>query len=165
MSVAQQTAYLSLGSNLGDRAANLKRAVASLGDLLEGLATSSIYETLPMYLPDQPRFLNMVVSGRCSFTPKELLDRVLELEGRLGRERSKGIPKGPRVIDIDILLYGERIIENEELVVPHPRMKERQFVLIPLLELNPHLRDPATGRPLAEALAFLQDQGVYIFSR
>jgi 2-amino-4-hydroxy-6-hydroxymethyldihydropteridine diphosphokinase len=165
MSVAQQTAYLSLGSNLGDRAANLKRAVASLGDLLEGLATSSIYETLPMYLPDQPRFLNMVVSGRCSFTPKELLDRVRDLEGRLGRERSKGIPKGPRVIDIDILLYGERIIENEELVVPHPRMKERQFVLIPLLELNPHLRDPATGRPLAEALAALQDQGVYIFSR
>jgi 2-amino-4-hydroxy-6-hydroxymethyldihydropteridine diphosphokinase len=165
MSVAQQTAYLSLGSNLGDRAANLKRAVASLGDLLEGLATSSIYETLPMYLPDQPRFLNMVVSGRCSLAPKELLDRVRDLEGRLGRERSKGIPKGPRVIDIDILLYGERIIENEELVVPHPRMKERQFVLIPLLELNPHLRDPATGRPLAEALAALQDQGVYIFSR
>ena len=165
MSVAQQTVYLSLGSNLGDRAANLKQAVSSLGDLLEGLATSSIYETLPMYLPDQPKFLNMAVSGRCSLAPMELLDRVRDLEGRLGRDRSKGIPKGPRVIDIDILLYGERIIENEELVVPHPRMKERQFVLIPLLELNPHLRDPATGRPLAEALAFLQDQGVYIFSR
>ncbi len=156
--------YLSLGSNLGDRAANLKRAVSSLGNLLEPLATSSIYETRPMYVPEQPRFLNMVVSGRCTLAPKELLDHVRVLEGRLGRDRSTGIPKGPRVIDIDILLYGERIIEHEDLVVPHPRMKERQFVLIPLLELDPYLRDPSTGRPLAEALAVLEDQGVYIFS-
>ena len=86
------------------------------------------------------------------------------MELQLGRDREHYSPNGPRVIDIDILLFGRRIVDQEGLRIPHPRLKERQFVLVPLLELEPGLKDPAGGRPLAESLGILEDQGVYIFS-
>ena len=158
------TAFLSLGSNLGKREQNLVRAVEALGSVLRELRRSSIYETRPMYVLEQPNFLNMVVMGQCPLPPMELLQRVLNIELQMGRDRSTHVGKGPRIIDIDILLFGRKIIREKDLSIPHPHMKERQFVLIPLLELEPNLADPETGRPLAESLHALEDQGVYIFS-
>jgi 2-amino-4-hydroxy-6-hydroxymethyldihydropteridine diphosphokinase len=159
-----ETAFLSLGSNLGKREQNLGKAVEALGRVLKELRCSSIYETKPMYFLEQPNFLNMVVMGQCLLPPKELLQRTLSIEIQMGRERANYIPKGPRLIDIDILLFGRRIIRENELSIPHPHLKERQFVLIPLLELKPNLKDPEVGRPLSESLHTLGDQGVYIFS-
>jgi 2-amino-4-hydroxy-6-hydroxymethyldihydropteridine diphosphokinase len=159
-----ETAFLCLGSNLGRRESNLRRAVEALQACLEGIRSSSIYETAPMYIARQPKFLNMVVSGLCRLPADELLQEVLWIEAGLGRDRSRHVPKGPRVIDIDILLYGRKVIREERLIVPHPHMKERQFVLIPLLELEPGLADPETGRRFSEYLDRLEDQGVYIFS-
>ena len=162
--MARQRAYLSLGSNLGTRERNLTAAVQALSGFLEDVRRSSIYETRPMYVEQQPKFLNMVVSGLCALQPLELLQRILTLEVRLGRDRDHYLPKGPRIIDIDILLFGRRIVDQEGLRIPHPRLKERQFVLIPLLELAPELKDPISARPLAESLRRLEDQGVYIFN-
>jgi 2-amino-4-hydroxy-6-hydroxymethyldihydropteridine diphosphokinase len=162
--LASRRAFLSLGSNLGPRERNLDAAVRALSGFLEDVRRSSIYESRPMYVEQQPKFLNMVVSGLCALQPGELLDRILSLEVRLGRDRDNFTPKGPRIIDIDILLFGCRIVEQEGLRIPHPRLKERQFVLIPLLELAPDLEDPVSNRPLAESLGALEDQGVYIFN-
>jgi 2-amino-4-hydroxy-6-hydroxymethyldihydropteridine diphosphokinase len=161
--LAEERVFLSLGSNLGRREDNLNAAVQALAGFLEDVRRSSIYETRPMYVEEQPKFLNMVISGLCAFGPPELLQRILALELQLGRDRENYTPKGPRIIDIDILLVGRRIVDREGLHIPHPRLKERQFVLIPLLELEPDLRDPADGRPLTESLRVLEDQGVYIF--
>jgi 2-amino-4-hydroxy-6-hydroxymethyldihydropteridine diphosphokinase len=116
-----------------------------------------------MYVVEQPNFLNMVVVGLCSLQPPALLQRILALELQMGRDRSSYIPKGPRTIDIDILLFGHRVVKRNDLSIPHPRLRERQFVLIPLLELEPDLQDPETGRSLAESLQTLENQGVYIF--
>ena len=162
--MVRERAYLSLGSNLGPRERNLSAAVQVLAGFLEDVRRSSIYETRPMYVEQQPKFLNMVVSGLCSLQPSELLKQLLTLEVRLGRDRDNYTPKGPRIIDIDILLFGSRIVDQEGLRIPHPRLKERQFVLIPLLELAPDLKDPVSSRPLAESLRVLEDQGVYIFN-
>ena len=158
-----ESVFLSLGSNLGRRKNNLLAAVNALECCLEEIRCSSIYETRPMYYADQPKFLNMVVSGACALKPLELLRQILAIEFRLGRDRSDYIPNGPRIIDIDILLFGHRIVKLENLKIPHPRIKERQFVLIPMLELQPDLVDPETGVPLSESLKSLEDQGVYIF--
>lgn len=162
--MANERAYLSLGSNLGPRERNLNAAVQALAGFLEDVRRSSIYQTRPMYVEEQPKFLNMVVSGLCAVQPSELLQRILTLELQLGRDRDNYTPKGPRIIDIDILLFGSRTVDREGLRIPHPRLKERQFVLIPLLELAPDLKDPVSGRPLAESLGVLEDQGVYIFN-
>jgi 2-amino-4-hydroxy-6-hydroxymethyldihydropteridine diphosphokinase len=159
----RESVYLALGSNLGDRERILDRAVVTLADHLEDIRCSSIYETRPMYVERQPLFLNMVVGGFCSSEPEVLLNQIQKIEIELGRERNHTVPKGPRVIDIDMLLFGGRVIRSKNLSVPHPHMRERQFVLIPLLELQPDLRDPENGRPLSEVLQGLEDQGVYIF--
>ena len=158
-----ESVYLSLGSNLGRRERNLSAAVKALVLILSEIRCSSIYETRPMYVAEQPKFLNMVVAGICALQPRELLRRILAIELQMGRDRDKYTPKGPRIIDIDILLFGRRIVKQDELSIPHPRLKERQFALIPLLELEPDLRDPESGHPLAESLESLEDQGVYIF--
>jgi len=159
-----ETAFLSLGSNLGKRKQNLGRAAEALGSALQKLRCSSIYETRPLYVLEQPNFLNMVVMGQCLLPPMELLQRALSIEIKMGRDRANHVPKGPRIIDIDILLFGGRIIREKELSIPHPHMRERQFVLIPLLELEPNSKDPETGLPFSESLHALDDQGVYIFS-
>jgi 2-amino-4-hydroxy-6-hydroxymethyldihydropteridine diphosphokinase len=161
--LSKESVYLSLGSNLGRREKNLSAAVQVLGRFLQQVRCSSIYETRPMYVEDQPKFLNMVVAGLCGLQPPELLQQVLAVELQLGRDRANYAPKGPRIIDIDILLFGRRVVNQQHLRIPHPRLKERQFVLIPLLELEPDLQDPESGRPLAECLQVLEDQGVYIF--
>jgi 2-amino-4-hydroxy-6-hydroxymethyldihydropteridine diphosphokinase len=153
-----------LGSNLGDRERHLRMACDAARKILAGFQESAVYETLPLYMTEQNRFLNMVVSGMTELNPMQLLLRLQAVESELGRDRKSAPAKGPRVIDIDILLYGNRVISTESLRIPHPGIVERQFVLIPLLQLSPRLLDPVTGAPYAEISRRLPDQGVYNFS-
>lgn len=151
--------YLSLGSNLGDREANLRRAVELLGSAeVRVLRESSIYETEPQDLREQPCFLNMVAEIETSLSPEALLDRVHRIEEELGRKRA--VPKGPRTIDIDILLFGTAVIKTAQLEIPHPRLAERRFVLEPLAELAPELRHPVTDRSVIEMLTKVEGQSV-----
>jgi 2-amino-4-hydroxy-6-hydroxymethyldihydropteridine diphosphokinase len=149
-----KTAYLSLGSNIGERQENLERALA----LLESAGIcitrrSSIYETEPRDVAGQPWFFNLVVECQTNYFPLQLLMVVLGIEREMGRKREPTtVRRGPRVIDIDILLYGNAIIETPALTVPHSRMLERRFVLEPLLEIDPGLRHPATKEPLSKYL-------------
>lgn len=156
--------YLSLGSNLGDREGNLRQAIALLdAPGLRILRVSSLYETEPMEVRDQPWFLNLVVEAETGLFPKLLLARIRKIELELGRKRVR--PKGPRTIDIDILLYGESVIDAAELIVPHPRLTERRFVLEPLAELVPDLRHPVNRRTIRELLAATAGQAVTKIAR
>jgi len=149
--------YLSLGSNLGDRAANLERAIAALPEAgVRVLRRSLLYETEPLDFRAQPWFLNCVVEGQTLLLPRQLLHALQGIERRL-RSR-KLIPRGPRIIDLDILLYGRSIVRTPEIEVPHPRMTGRRFVLAPLAELAPGLHHPTLGATIAELLAATQDK-------
>lgn len=145
--------YLALGSNLGDRAAHLTRGLNRLEEVGEIAALSGVYETEPVGYADQPAFLNMVALLRTDLEPVELMDRIHVIERAAGRERT--FRNAPRTLDVDILLYGDRWIAEEGLTVPHPRMTQRPFVLVPLLELAPELREPRTGRPFSAYLDVL----------
>jgi 2-amino-4-hydroxy-6-hydroxymethyldihydropteridine diphosphokinase len=151
------TIYLSLGSNIGDRQANLRAAIAALPAIGVGVTrVSSIYETQPVDYLDQDWFLNCVVEGGTSVPPLDLLHAVREIESRMGSK--KEFPKGPRLIDIDILLYGDETIDTPELQVPHPRMTQRRFVLTPLSEIAPQLRHPSWNNNVEQMLAATPDQ-------
>src|SRR6202521_6052044 len=129
--------YLSLGSNLGDRTANLERAIAVLPEGgVRVLRQSSLYETEPVDFLAQPWFLNCVVEGETSLMPRQLLHALQGIERKFGRK--KRIPRGPRVIDLDILFYGASVMRTEEVEIPHPRLHQRRFVLVPLAELAPN---------------------------
>jgi 2-amino-4-hydroxy-6-hydroxymethyldihydropteridine diphosphokinase len=149
-----KTAYLSLGSNIGERQDNLERALTLLE--LAGIHIvhrSSLYETEPQDVSNQPWFLNIVVECETRYFPLQLLTTVLGIEREIGRKRGAAtIRRGPRLIDIDILLYGNSTIENPRLTVPHPRILERRFVLEPLLEIAPKLRHPVTKEPFSKYL-------------
>jgi 2-amino-4-hydroxy-6-hydroxymethyldihydropteridine diphosphokinase len=149
-------AYIGLGSNLGDRAATIRRALERLDAHaeIELLAVSSLRETDPVGVEDQPRFLNGAAALRTELGPRELLDRMLEVERGLGRVRD-GTRYGPRTIDLDLLLYGDAVVDEPGLEIPHPRLAERMFVLEPLVELDPLLEVPGQGRVQA-LLAGLQ---------
>jgi 2-amino-4-hydroxy-6-hydroxymethyldihydropteridine diphosphokinase len=154
-----KTAFLALGSNIGDREANLRDAVNRLSsDEIRVLRRSSLYETAPQELLEQPWFLNAVVKIETGLFPMQLLKRAREIERQMGRRRVT--PKGPRNIDIDILFYGRSVIASAELEVPHPRIAQRRFVLEPLAEIAPDLRHPLTGKTASEMLAGLEPQGV-----
>jgi 2-amino-4-hydroxy-6-hydroxymethyldihydropteridine diphosphokinase len=145
--------YLSLGSNVGDRLTNLNTAIERLRALGEVADVSSFYETEPVEFAAQPWFLNCVVKLDTEKMPKQLLSGVLAIEKEMGRKREK--KKGPRSIDIDILLFGNSIIDTKGLTVPHPAMHERRFVLEPLGEIAPEARHPVfkrTARELRDAL-------------
>jgi 2-amino-4-hydroxy-6-hydroxymethyldihydropteridine diphosphokinase len=149
-------AYIGLGSNLGDRAATIRKALDRLAarPRIELLAVSSLRETDPVGFEDQPRFLNGAAALRTELGPRDLLDRMLEIERGLGRVR-EGARYGPRTIDLDLLLYGDAVVDEPGLEIPHPRLAERVFVLEPLVELNPNLEVPGQGRVQA-LLAGLQ---------
>ena len=130
------TAYLGLGANLGDRLANLQRAVDLLAEVsgLRVARSSRVYETEPVGGPEQPEYLNAVVEVETDLAPHDLLEACLSLETRMGRVRAE--PWGPRTIDVDVLTYGDETVDEPDLVIPHPRMHERGFVLVPLAELT-----------------------------
>lgn len=154
-----KTVYLSLGSNLGDREATLRAAIQALpAAQVEVLRSSSLYETEPMDLRDQAWFLNLVVECRTELFPLQLLRRLQKIEAAFGRKRT--VAKGPRTLDIDIVLYGRAIVKTASLEIPHPRYRERRFVLAPLAELSPQLRDPATNQTIAELLRATAQQQV-----
>jgi len=141
-------AYLSLGSNVGERAANLKAAIDRLGSLGALTAVSSFYETEPIEFTAQPWFLNCAVKLNTEKMPRQLLNQVLHIERKMGRRRVRH--KGPRIIDIDILLFGNSIIATKGLTIPHPAMHTRRFVLEPLAEIAPDLRHPVFKRSVRE---------------
>ena len=149
--------YLALGSNLGDRQQNIERAVALLSPQVRLERLSSLYQTRPEGFLEQPVFLNAVLRGRTSLSPQALLRRAKEVEGELGRRPS--FPNAPRPIDIDILFYDDRVMEAPGLVIPHPRLSERAFVLVSLSEIAPQLRHPGTGKTVSEMAARLQGAG------
>ena len=143
----RQLYHIALGSNLGDRERNLRLAWERLQHHGSELLLSSLYETEPMYLADQPYFLNAVGRMYSFLAPQEMLQALHTIEDELGRDRGREIRMGPRSIDLDILLCGDLVMDESTLTIPHPRMTERGFVLIPLVEISPHIRSPY-GNPL-----------------
>ena len=148
-----EIAYLSLGSNLGDRAAHLRAALAQLETAGRLLAVSAFYETQPIDVPDQPWFLNCVAAIETGKTPRELLKFALSIEEAMGRLRLR--KKGPRIIDVDVLLFGDRVVEEPGMKIPHPGMHQRRFVLEPLVEIAPEARHPVLGKTARELLGAL----------
>ena len=142
--------YLGLGSNLGDRASNIARGLQMLEDSSSRVAASSLYETSPQGYADQPPFLNAACRIRTTLEPFELLAELNRIEAALGRRRS--FPNAPRELDIDILLWGETVLDTPTLTVPHPRMAERAFVLVPLAEIAPGLTHPVLADTIEEML-------------
>jgi 2-amino-4-hydroxy-6-hydroxymethyldihydropteridine diphosphokinase len=154
------TAYLGLGSNLGDRQANLDRALAFLGQRLRVEKVSSIYDSEPVGNIEQPRFLNLVCQVNTNLSPTSLLALAKAIENKLGRWG--GSSDAPRTMDIDILLYGNQVIKTPELVIPHPRMDKRAFVLVPLTEIAPKVVHPVSGKTAKEMLKAVKEvQGVF----
>jgi len=155
--------YLGLGSNVGDCKENLNKALGFLSERLRMEEVSSIYDTTPEDNPDQPRFLNMVAHAYTTLQPQNLLTLLKGIEAKLGRVPSK--PYSPRPMDIDILFYGKQVINSPTLTVPHARIPERAFVLVPLNEIAPELVHPVNGKPVKQMLAELKRgvQGVFKF--
>ena len=143
-------AYLGIGTNLGDRMGNIRGALGKLGGLptMELARVSSVYETAPVGVTDQPDFLNLVAAVRTSLAPRALLEVLLHIENQMGRVRTEHW--GPRVIDLDLLLYGGEQVSLPELTVPHPRLRERAFVLIPLAEIAPEMALPGSEKKVSE---------------
>jgi 2-amino-4-hydroxy-6-hydroxymethyldihydropteridine diphosphokinase len=145
---------IALGSNLGDREANLAFGLSALPGFITNLRQSTWYDTTPLGVsPDQPRYLNGVVIGITELTARELLDRLLAIEQAAGRTRPSAM--APRTLDLDLILFGGEVIEEPGLSVPHPRFRERLFVLEPLAEVAPEWIDPATGHRMKELLSAL----------
>ena len=158
----EHTVYLALGSNLGDRLANLKQAISSLTPQLEVKAKSRVYETPPWGYADQPKFLNQVIKAQTYLDPEPLLKHLKRLEVALGRKES--FPNGPRLIDLDILFYDDRILNTPSLVIPHPRLQERAFVLLPLMDIDPALVDPLNKKSVREMAAMCNTDGIEKFA-
>ena len=153
-------AVLGLGSNLGDSRLIILETITALEKVLTELRRASLYETSPLYVTDQNRFINTAVAGLYSGTPGELLACVHEIEACFGRDRTNERRWGERFLDIDILLFGNLIIREQDLEIPHPRLIERRFALEPLLELLPEAKEPVTGVSYRTICDALPDQGV-----
>jgi len=145
---------VALGSNLGDRRAHLDHAVAALHHLVSNLTVSNYYDTVPVgVVGPHPVYLNAAAVGDTLLPPRALLDALLGIEGTRGRVRP--YPNAPRTLDLDLILFGEHVIDEPGLALPHPRFRERRFVLLPLAEIAPDLRDPVSGKTVGELLATL----------
>jgi 2-amino-4-hydroxy-6-hydroxymethyldihydropteridine diphosphokinase len=153
--------YLGLGSNLGDRLANLRQAAAALPVEVTILTASPVYETDPWGYLDQPAFLNQVWQVRSELPAWELLLALKQIEQKLGRKAT--FRNGPRMIDIDILFYGDLVLEQEGMTIPHARLHERAFVLVPLADLAPELAHPVLGKTVRELLQGVDQSGVHIY--
>jgi len=140
--------YVGLGSNKGNRLENLRSALKLLAPFMEIGKVSRVYESTPMYKEDQDLFLNIALHGHTELSPQDLFNQIKEVERAVGR--TEGERNGPREIDIDILLYDDLVHESEELTIPHPRMHERLFVIVPLEEIAPLVEHPIDGRPIVE---------------
>ena len=156
-STPQHIVYLALGANLGDRSASLRTAVERLRDAVAVERMSSVYETEPAYLLDQPHFLNMALRGRTTLDPHALLAFLKRIERDMGR--AAGPRYGPRVIDLDILLYDSLALATADLTIPHPRMAERPFVLAPLAEIAPELVPPGWNRSIGALAEVIRGNG------
>lgn len=155
------TVYLALGTNLGDRPSNLRAAIAALAPDIQSLQESPVYETEPWGYADQPSFLNMALRAATDLSPRDLLGRLKGIESTLGR-----VPvfrNGPRLIDLDILFYDDLILDTPGLVIPHPRLHERAFVLVPLADIAPGLIHPVTGLSVAQLVETVDRRGVSSF--
>ncbi|MCL2150056.1 MAG: 2-amino-4-hydroxy-6-hydroxymethyldihydropteridine diphosphokinase [Dehalococcoidia bacterium] len=150
MSPQPVTIYLGLGSNLGDRPKNLVRALTMLAPRVRIIQCSSVYDTAPQGNPHQPRFLNMVVRAETDLPPEHLLELAKDIEAELGRVST--IPNSPRPIDIDLLIYGQLIRQSPSLIIPHPQLIRRHFVLVPLAEIAPRLKHPVSQKTMCRLL-------------
>jgi 2-amino-4-hydroxy-6-hydroxymethyldihydropteridine diphosphokinase len=157
----RHTVYIALGTNLGKRLANLQTAIQTLPPEVIVLAESHIYETPPWGFEDQPAFLNMVVKAETELEPEELLQYLKGLEAELGREQN--FRWGPRLIDLDILFYDDLVLDTPLLVIPHPRLQERAFVLVPLMDVAPELIHPVIMKSVRELIAKVDTQGIVRF--
>jgi 2-amino-4-hydroxy-6-hydroxymethyldihydropteridine diphosphokinase len=152
-------AFIALGSNLGNRQENLKKALQTLGERLIVLRSSSVYETEPMYVEDQNWFLNCVVKVSTELSPRPLLEVLKEIELGMGRKTSNNERRfGPRIIDIDILFYDDQIVSEGDLKIPHPRIQERLFVLVPLAEIEPGFLHPSFRKSISELISELHSE-------
>lgn len=154
---ARRCVAIALGTNLGDRVANLRTGIRSLRRHLDDLAVSPVYETVPRHVADQPLYLNACCTGRTGLTARQLLAELKRAERLAGRTVG-GERYGPRILDLDLLLYGTEVIEEPGLTVPHPRMADRAFVLIPLRDIAADWRVPAGGGKRSVAVAELADR-------
>jgi len=151
-----EAVYLSLGSNVGDRDRNLRKAIRALAGAGQVKAVSSFYETEPVDFVDQAWFLNCAVAMESVMSPERMMAELLRVERKMGRERIHR--KGPRTLDIDILMFGERIVDSPDLKIPHPAMHRRRFVLAPLAEIAPEARHPVMKKTVRELLAELPER-------
>ncbi len=157
----QHVVYLALGSNLGNRAANLKEAIASLPPQVEVKVKSAVYETPPIGFADQDMFLNQVIRGETYLQPELLLKHLKRLEIALGRKPS--FENGPRLIDMDILFYDDLVLYSTALTIPHPRLHERGFVLVPLMDIAAELEHPVKKKSIRELALFAEVSGIRKF--
>ena len=153
--------YLGLGGNVGDTEQLLEKVVSRLSEILSRPRVSPIYRTSPVGGIAQPDFLNAVMCGHFRGEPLELLADCHALESDFGRDRRTEIRFGPRTLDIDVLLFGDRVLSSDRLTIPHPRMRERAFVLVPLLDLDSGLHDPRSGERYADVLSRIGRAGIY----
>jgi 2-amino-4-hydroxy-6-hydroxymethyldihydropteridine diphosphokinase len=153
--------FIGLGSNLGERLANLEAAVRSLPPAVQLRRRSPVYETAPWGFQEQPDFLNQVVQAETHLSPLELLTHLKSIEATLGRVPT--FRNGPRTIDLDILLYDRLVLELPDLTLPHPRLSERAFVLYPLADLAPDLRHPASGKSVRQMLGEVDPSGIHLY--
>ncbi len=157
--------FLGLGSNLGDSKAILHAAFEELSNFLEAARLSRFYRSKAMYIEDQPDFVNCAAAGETRLSPRALLEAINAIETRFGRDRRLGVPKGPRSLDIDILLYDSLLVAEPDLSIPHPGMKDRLFVLLPLLDLDAGLCDPLSGLAYSHFSQLLPAQGIYLMEQ